>query len=223
MTVFVGNAVLEGDCAEVMKTLPSASVDFVLTDPPYIVDYRDRRGQTLTNDRTSKGIREAWKEVARVLKPNTLCLSFYSWQHIDEFASAWNLAGLTRAGHVVFAKRYASAQRYVRYSHECAYLLAKGAPAVPDRPIPDLLEWHYSGNRRHPTEKSIETLRPIIEAFTKAGNLVLDPYAGSGSTLVAAALLDRRYIGIEIEAKYCESAKRRLEGVRRHLQAAITA
>jgi len=93
---------------------------------------------------------------------------------------------------------------------------------VPEHLLPDLLEWHY-GNRRHPTEKSVETIRPIIEAFTKAGDLILDPYGGSGSTLVAAALLNRRYIGIEIEPKYCESAKRRLEAVQRHLQAQLTA
>jgi len=223
MTEPIENAVLHGDCAEVMKTLPAESVDFVLTDPPYIVDYRDRRGQMIANDQTPRQIRDVWRQVARILKPNTLAFSFYSWQHIDHFSSAWNLAGLTRAGHIVFAKRYASAEHYLRYSHDCAYLLAKGVPPPPEHPMPDLLEWHYSGNRRHPTEKSIETIRPIIEAFTKGGDLILDPYAGSGSTLVASALLNRRYIGIEIEPKYCESAKRRLDGVQRHLQAQPTA
>jgi site-specific DNA-methyltransferase (adenine-specific) len=54
--------------------------------------------------------------------------------------------------------------------------------------------WVYSGNHGHPTEKSVETLKPIIRAFTKAGDMVLDPFAGSGSSLIAAALQQRRYI-----------------------------
>jgi site-specific DNA-methyltransferase (adenine-specific) len=90
-------------------------------------------------------------------------------------------------------------------------------PAVPPKPISDVLPWHYSGNRSHPTEKSVDTLRPIIEAFTRTGDLVLGPFAGSGSILVAAALLRRQYLGIELEPKYCEIARRRLAGVRRYM------
>jgi site-specific DNA-methyltransferase (adenine-specific) len=79
-----------------------------------------------------------------------------------------------------------------------------------------VLPWHYTGTYNHPTEKSVDTLMPIIEAFTKAGEVVLDPFAGSGSSLVAAALLRRQYVGIELEEKYCDHARRRLAGVTRH-------
>jgi len=96
-------------------------------------------------------------------------------------------------------------------------VLAKGQPALPANPISDVQPWVYSGNHGHPTEKSVETLKPIIEAFTKAGDIVLDPFAGSGSGLIAAALLHRRYIGIELEQKYCDLARRRLAGVERYL------
>jgi site-specific DNA-methyltransferase (adenine-specific) len=67
---------------------------------------------------------------------------------------------------------------------------------------------------------TIDTIKPLIEAFTKAGEVVLDPFAGAGSSLVAAALLRRQYIGIELEQKYCEHARRRLTGVARYLRAA---
>jgi hypothetical protein len=121
------------------------------------------------------------------------------------------------AGHIVFSKTYASPQRFLRYSHESAYVLAKGRPALPANPLTDVLPWHYSGNHNHPTEKSVDTIKPIIEAFTKSGDVVLDPFAGSGSSLVAAALLRRQYIGIELEQNYCDNARRRIAGVTRYL------
>jgi site-specific DNA-methyltransferase (adenine-specific) len=211
------NRVIQGDCAAVLKTLPGESVDFVLTDPPYFVRYKDRSGRTIRNDRYPGQILDAFNDVYRVLKPNSLCVSFYSWSRVDSFFSAWKGAGFTPVGHIVFSKTYASAQRFLRYSHESAYVLAKGRPELPANPLTDVLPWHYSGNHNHPTEKSVDTIKPIIEAFTKSGDVVLDPFAGSGSSLVAAALLRRQYIGIELEQKYCDHARRRIAGVTRYL------
>jgi adenine-specific DNA-methyltransferase len=136
---------------------------------------------------------------------------------VDAFFAAWKGAGFTPVGHIVFSKSYASSQRFLRYAHESAYVLAKGRPELPANPISDVQPWFYSDNHGHPTEKSVETLKPIIEAFTKAGDMVLDPFAGSGSSLIAAALLHRRYIGIELEEKYCDLARRRLADVTRYL------
>jgi len=136
---------------------------------------------------------------------------------VDAFFAAWKVAGFTPVGHIVFSKSYSSAQRFLRYAHESAYVLAKGRPELPANPISDVQPWHYSGNHSHPTEKSVDTLKPLLETFTKPGDIVLDPFAGSGSSLVAASLLQRRYIGIELEAKYCELARRRLAGVSRYL------
>jgi site-specific DNA-methyltransferase (adenine-specific) len=213
------SSVIQGDCTEVLKTLPTDSVDFVLTDPPYFVRYRDRAGRTIRNDQYPGKVLDAFRDVYRVLKPNTLCVSFYGWNRVDSFFAAWKGAGFTPVGHIVFSKEYASSQRFLRYQHESAYVLAKGRPELPANPISDVQPWHYSGNHGHPTEKSVETLKPIIEAFTKSGDLVLDPFAGSGSSLIAAALQRRRYIGIELEEKYCDLARRRLAGVARYLTA----
>jgi DNA modification methylase len=85
------------------------------------------------------------------------------------------------------------------------------------RSLDDIQPWTYTGNRSHPTEKSVDTLKPLVALFTAPGDLVLDPFAGSGSSLVSAALLRRRYIGVELERSYCQLARRRLAGVARHL------
>ncbi|MFL5280056.1 MAG: DNA-methyltransferase [Rhodopila sp.] len=74
------------------------------------------------------------------------------------------------------------------------------------------LDWRYSGNRLHPTQKPLEALTPLVEAFTAPGDVVLDPFAGSGSTLVAAKALQRRYLGIELNADHHQTAVQRLLG-----------
>jgi site-specific DNA-methyltransferase (adenine-specific) len=187
------NTVVKGDCLHVLPQLDAGSVDFVLTDPPYFVRYKDRSGRTIRNDRYPGQVLDAFKDVYRALKPNSFCVSFYGWNRVDSFFTAWKGAGFTPVGHIVFSKSYASAQCFVRYQHEAAYVLAKGRPEMPAEPISDVLPWHYSGNHSHPTEKSVDTLRPLIETFSKPGDLVLDPFAGSGSSLVASALLRRQY------------------------------
>jgi adenine-specific DNA-methyltransferase len=214
------NTIINGDCRHILPQLDAGSVDFVLTDPPYLVRYKDRSGRTIQND-SAPGILDAFTDVYRILKPNSLCVSFYGWNRVDAFFGAWKAAGFTPVGHIVFSKSYASAQRFVRYQHESAYILAKGRPEMPAAPISDVLPWHYSGNRSHPTEKSVDTLKPIIEVFSKPGDVVLDPFAGSGSSLVASALLRRQYIGVELEPKYCDLARRRLAGVARYLAPAV--
>jgi DNA modification methylase len=214
------NRIINGDCTEALKTIATESVDFVLTDPPYFVRYKDRSGRTIRNDSHSGTVLKTFDDVYRVLKPNSLCISFYGWQAVDSFMQAWKSAGFTPVGHIVWHKSYASSARFFQYCHEQAYVLAKGRPALPVAPLSDVQPWIYSGNRCHPTEKAVGILKPLIETFTKPGQVVLDPFAGSGSTLVAASLAGREYLGIELEAKYCELIERCLAGVSRYLREA---
>ena len=118
----------------------------------------------------------------------------------------------------MFPKRYASSAGYVKCQHESAHLLTKGNPWSMTDTISDVIEWAYSGNILHPTQKPDEVLQKLIQAFCPEGGLVLDPFAGSGSTLEAARSVGREWQGIEIDAGYCSIAQRRL-GIR-HTEAA---
>ena len=196
------NTVIHGDCIEVMQRMDAGSIDFVLTDPPYLVNYRDRSGRSVANDGDAAWLEPAFAQIYRVLKRDALCVTFYGWNSADLFIAAWRKAGFRIVGHVVFHKRYASSSRFFRHRHEQAYLLAKGRPPSPSHPPPDVLDWSYTGNRLHPTQKSVAILRPLIEAFSGSGDTVLDPFCGSGSTLVAAHELGRHYVGIELDAAH---------------------
>jgi site-specific DNA-methyltransferase (adenine-specific) len=204
------NRIICGDCISVMRTMPAASVDFVLTDPPYLVNYRSRDGRRYPNDDNDRWLAPAFAEVSRVLKPNSFCVSFYGWHKADVFLTAWKAAGLQPVGHLVWTKDYHSQERFVRYSHESAYLLAKGNPPKPRVALRDVLDWKYTGDVLHPTQKPVMALLPLILAYSHVGDIVFDPFAGSGTTAVAAAALHRRYIGIELEPKYARIAQERL-------------
>ena len=125
--------IINGNCTQVLSGLDSGSVDFVLTDPPYITRYKSRDGRTVMNDDNAAWLAPAFSELYRVLRRESFCVSFYGWSHVDKFISAWREAGFRIVGHMVFTKGYASSQRYLRYQHEQAYLLAKGTPQLPPR------------------------------------------------------------------------------------------
>ena len=181
------------------------------------MNYRDRSGRTVKNDNGgSAGVLAAFSDAYRVLKPDSFCVCFYGWNRVDEFFSAWRKAGFRPVGHIVWQKDYASSTGFLQYRHEQAYLLIKGNPDRPAKPIADVRPWEYSGNRAHPTEKAVSILTPLIQAFSKPGDLVLDPFSGSGSTAVASLLSGRRYIGIELEDRYCRQSRTRLAGAAKY-------
>jgi len=203
-------SVVQGDCIEIMRTMAAARADFALTDPPYLVRYCDRSGRQIANDADASWLKPAFAELFRVLRRDSFCVTFYGWSQADKFIAAWRAAGFRLAGHLTFTKPYASSERFLRHHHENAYLLTKGNPAQPDRRIPDVLDWKYSGNRLHPTQKPLGILTPLVESFSHPGDVVLDPFCGSGSTLLAAKLAGRNFLGIELDAHYCSVARDRL-------------
>lgn len=203
------STVIHGDCITVMKAMPNASVDFVLTDPPYLVRYRSRDGRTIANDNNPAWVKPAFAEMYRVLKPGSVCISFYGWNAADLFIYAWKSAGFRIAGHLVFPKGYASSSRFLQHQHEQAYLLVKGDAPLPPRLLPDVRGWAYTGNRLHPTQKPACILRPLVRTFCKSGGTVLDPFCGSGSTLIAANQTGRHAIGIELDRDHYRTACRR--------------
>lgn len=215
----LSNHILHADCIDAMKQMPSNGVDFILTDPPYLVNYRDRNGRSIQNDVNSDWLKPAMREAYRVLKQDRVAIMFYGWTRVDEFFAAWREAGFVPVGHLVFRKEYGSKKRFLSYRHEQAYLLAKGRPPLPKQPLADVINMPYSGNKLHPTQKPVAVLAPLIRSFTLPGELVLDPFAGSGSTCATAVLTGRRYLGIELDPDYHFHAVARLDRVRERVAA----
>lgn len=102
-----------GNCIDVMARIPDNGIDFILTDPPYLVGFRDRQGRTIAGDKTDEWLQPACNEMYRVLKKDALMVSFYGWNRVDRFMAAWKNAGFSVVGHLVFTKNYTSKAAYV--------------------------------------------------------------------------------------------------------------
>lgn len=202
-----------GDSRFVLPSFKANSIDLVVTDPPYLCGYQDRDGRLVQNDDNPGAVLSVFDQVYRVLKPNRYCISFYGWNAIAGFADAWANAGFSCVGHIVWVKQYASGRGHTRRKHESAFILAKGRPRKPAQPIDDVLPWSYTGNKVHPTEKAVDVIEPLIKAYSQPGDRVLDPFLGSGTTAVSAVMNDRRAIGIELDAHYCDLARSRIDAL----------
>jgi site-specific DNA-methyltransferase (adenine-specific) len=217
------NKIYNDDCLRGMASMHDNTCDMILTDPPYLVNYTDRSGRSVANDKSSDSawLLPAFSEMFRVLKNNSYAVVFYGWNEIDKFAYSWKKAGFRIVGNFTFTKRYASNaksdKKHMEFYHECACLLAKGYPK-PQQIISSVQNWSYTGNKLHPTQKSTKVLMPLIEAFCPAGGLVLDPFMGSGSTASSCIKSGREFIGFELDNNYYQLANQRIKAMLQAVQ-----
>jgi adenine-specific DNA-methyltransferase len=107
----------------------------------------------IANDDAPECVLGAFSDLYRLLKPDSVCVSFYGWTQVDAFFREWRSAGFRPVSHMVWVKEYASGAGFLRYRHERAFVLARGRPPIPARPLDDVQPWVYSGNNDHPTQK----------------------------------------------------------------------
>jgi adenine-specific DNA-methyltransferase len=205
------NRVLHGDCRQVLRSMPTECIDLVVADPPYLVRFKTLDGRrAYPNDDDPWWLEPTFREIYRVLKQHRFCVCFYGWSRAHYFLQAWRAVGFYPISHLVFIKRYDSRVGFTRARHDAAFLLAKGRPARPRNPICDVLPWTWEGNSLHPAQKPVSVLRPLIQSFSEQGDIVLDPFAGSGSTGIAARREGRRFVLIEKVLRYYRVAERRI-------------
>ena len=203
-----------GDCREVLHDLPAA--DVLVTDPPYA-----SAAATATTGRAKQKWGGNWGDMSLVtlMAEATLDAANMATEHeVYWFADHLSYAALTP----VFFRRYPVLQSiiwdrdtiglgsyYRKQTEFILYCRTRNAVDFPSKTARDLIRIKpdYS-EREHPAQKPLELLTELLE--NSAVGLVLDPYAGAGTTLVAARNLGRRAVGVEIEERYCEIIARRL-------------
>jgi site-specific DNA-methyltransferase (adenine-specific) len=213
--------ILHGDCLDLMATLPDASVDAVITDPPYFLpvnSYVGKRGEgysrrTLADASILRGYFErVFDELARVLKPTGTFYTFCDAQSYPSFYAA--MFPHCRHVRLLVWDKMVSFNGYTwRHQHE---LIAWGEREDTPRIATgdgDVLKCRgvMQKDRVHPAEKPVELLERLIAKNVPEGGVVLDPYCGSASTGEACLRLDRSFIGIEMEAERYAIAEARIE------------
>jgi site-specific DNA-methyltransferase (adenine-specific) len=223
-----------GDCLDLLRAMPDASVDAVVTDPPYCA------GAVSESQRTSaggQGLRSenikrfgwfvgdnmgtaglAWLlrsiacEAARVCKPSGSLVVFCDWRMMATLQPAIESAGMRFQNLVVWDKGNMGLGSGFRAQHELALHFTNGKPEYHDRSTGNVICTRRVSavDREHQTQKPVELMAKLIRVVCPQGGTVVDPFCGSGSTGVACAENDRNFIGFERDSGYVEIARRRI-------------
>ena len=212
------NKLIHGDSLTVLRQMEPESVDAIITDPPYGINYVSPTGARIQND-TAPFIWFLY-DAFRVLKPGSsgrgTLVCFTRWDVQQVFIDAIRLAGFIVKSEVIWDKiqhGMGDLKSQFAPSHENIIFAVKGKFSFPGHRPKDLITHRkLPGSQMiHPTEKPVPLLADLITAVTKPGDLILDPFAGSGSTLVAAKKPGRRFTGIELDDVHYAKAQRRIE------------
>ena len=211
-----------GDCLDIMKGVPENSIDFVLTDPPYLINYKTnyRKDKThrfckpIQNDNNNQLIKDVIGLIYNKLKNNKAFYCFSSWKTVDFFKQQiekyFNLKNI-----IIWVKNnWTAGDLKAQYGqmYELIFYANKGRAFIKGKRISDV--WFFdrvAGKQQvHQNQKPLKLLEFILEKHSRSFDLVLDPFIGSGTTAVACEQLNRRWVGIEINPEYCEIAKQRI-------------
>ncbi len=249
------NQILDGDCIEVMNSLPAGSVDLIFADPPYNlqlkgdlhrpdnskVDAVDDDWDQFDSFKVYDRFTRAWLKAAkRLLKPNGAIWVIGSYHNIFRLGAELQNQGYWILNDVIWrksnpmpnfrGKRFTNAHETMiwasrdegakyTFNYEALKALNEGIQMRSDWVLP-ICTGHErlkdeNGDKAHPTQKPESLLHRILVGSTNPGDVVLDPFFGTGTTGAVAKMLGRDFIGIEREAAYRKVARARIDRVRR--------
>lgn len=231
-----------GDALAILPQLEGGSVDAVITDPPYssggqfrgdrtqgahqkYVQTDSRSGHLLPDfsgdTRDQRGYAywcALWLgECRRVTIPGGVIALFTDWRQLPTTTDMLQAGGIVWRGILPWHKPNGRVVQG-RWANQCEYV-AWGTNGP--RPLDQLGPVAFSGflqanpprQRDHITQKPLEVMRELVK-IVPPGGTVLDPFAGGGTTGVAAVMEGRRFVGIELDEAHCVTARRRLDGAK---------
>ncbi|MEI4488110.1 site-specific DNA-methyltransferase [Frigidibacter sp. MR17.14] len=255
------NTIIDGDCIEVMRGLPEASVDLIFADPPYNLQLRgdlhrpdnsrvdavdDHWDQFSSFEAYDRFTRDWLAAARRILKPNGALWVIGSYHNVFRMGAELQNQGFWILNDVVWrksnpmpnfrGKRFTNAHETLiwaskseagkyTFNYEALKALNEGVQMRSDWMIPlctgsERLK-DANGDKAHPTQKPEALLHRVLVGTTNPGDVVLDPFFGTGTTGAVAKMLGRDFIGIEREADYRRVAEERIARVRKFDKSAL--
>jgi DNA modification methylase len=226
--------IYKGDCVEIMRQMEGVSIDAVITDPPYcsggaLEAQKNSGGQGHRSERLQSGevewfatdnmttggliwlVRAVLVESRRVMRPNRSAFVFSDWRMVPHLAPAMESSGLRYRNMIVWDKMSAGLGMGFKPAHEIILEYTNGVTEYTTKDGQNVIRERRvtSATRDHACQKPLGVIARLIDVAVPLGGTVLDPFMGSGSTLVAAKQRGRKAIGIELSEQHCESAARR--------------
>jgi len=209
------------DCLEWLPTLPDNSVDLIIADPPYGINYISgwyKNGNPFTpihNDKTfNRSLNQArMLECYRVLKNNSASFVFAGYQNIDDWIKLSKECGFTYKNLVVWVKNNWTAgdlKGNFANQHELILFLTKGRFILPNCRPSNVINCPREPPSFHPTTKPLDLIINLIEKTTSENATIIDPFLGSGTTLRACLETGRSGIGCEKNIEYEPIIKERI-------------
>lgn len=197
--------------------MPDKSVDLILTDPPYAINYQSNYRKTkFEKIKNDDCINYKWlDEAKRILKDTGALYFFTRWDVYPEWKRC--IDGKFKIKNcIVWFKRgggLGDLKKGYIYNHEFIIYCAEKKHRLNGKRRNDVFEFSKDNPTKyvHPTQKPVELLTEIIERSSNEGGVVLDCFMGSGSTGVACINTNRQFIGIELDETYFEIAKQRID------------
>lgn len=236
------------DCIPGMRSIPDDTVELVITDPPFAIDFKAIRGNY---NRSSSNVLEGYnevktddyyqftlkwmKEVYRVLKEGGSMYVFSGWNNLKDILNALDKIGFITVNHIIWKYQFGvvTRRKFVTSHYHCLFVCkndkkrkffpyARFGKKQKDQNGRSL---HYKdkedvwvinreywrGDKKTPTKLPAEVIEKILLYSSEEGDVVLDPFLGSGQVAFVSRRLGRKYIGFEIVEEYYEFAKERLE------------
>ena len=216
----------QGDCLELIKEVPDESIDLVITDPPWGIDLQKKRGprsveyaQFEDKDPKVDLYKEIGKELWRVMKPGAHLYIFFGIEFYKEVYQTLDRIGFdVREVPCVWIKEsgtFTNWEYKPMPQYESFFFAAKtveGHVRQLKEVTTDVFTFPRARgvNRIHPTEKPIELMKRLITLSSAKNEIILDPFAGSATVLIAAAILERQAIGFELNQEFYDTAFQRL-------------
>lgn len=249
----VTDRILVGDCLQLLKQLPDASMDLVFADPPYNLQLQGDLSRP--DDSAVDAVRNDWDqfdsfaayddfsrawltECRRVLKPDGGLWLIGTYHNIFRLGTTLQDLGFWMLNDIIWRKSNPMPNfKGTRFTnaHETLIWCSKSKDARPTfnyeamKSLNDDLQMRSDwtlplctgherlkgpdGKKLHPTQKPEALLYRVISATTKPGDVILDPFFGSGTTGAVARLLNRHFVGIDQDATYAAAAQARIDEV----------
>lgn len=242
------NSIYNMDCIEGMKGITTGTIDLVITDPPFAIDFKgERNNYHRTASRVLKGYNEIsgeeyydftfkWmKEVYRALKDSGSMFVFSGWNNLKDVLIVIDELGFITVNHIIWKYQFGivTKRRFVTSHYHCLYVCKNdekrkffpysrfgkdekskdgGSLHYKDKEDVWIINREYwTGDQKTPTKLPAELIKKILMYSSEEGDIVLDPFLGSGQVAIISKMLNRQYIGFEIVKDYYDFAKERLE------------